>query len=86
MKVLYVHGDDYAALHIEDVLGVKGAALMASENGGELTIDNGEVYAELSIKEFGEVDPAFVSFVKYTLMDYDASKHENFFVIEEESE
>jgi hypothetical protein len=86
MKILYVTGDDYAAMYVEDDLGVDKAVKMTEENGGKMTIANDEVYAELSILEFKDVDPAFVDFVKYTIMDYDMSKHENFFVIEEAGE
>jgi hypothetical protein len=86
MDILYVRGDDYAAMYIEDSLGVKEATKLAKRNGGEYVINNDEVYAELEIKSFGEVDMEFVGFIKFSLMDYDASKHENFFVIEEETD
>jgi hypothetical protein len=82
MKILYVTGDDYAAMYVEDDLCVDKAVKMTEENGGKMTIANDEVYAELSILEFKDVDPAFVDFVKHKIMDYDMSKHENFFVIE----
>lgn len=83
MKILYVTGDDYAAMYVEDDLGVDEAVKMTEENGGKITIANDEVYAELSILEFKDVDPAFVDFVKYKIMNYDMSKHINFFVIKE---
>jgi hypothetical protein len=86
MKILYVTGDDYAAMYVEDDLGVDKAVKMTEDNGGKMTIDNDEVYAELSILEFKDVDPDFVDFVKHKIMDYDMSKHENFFVIEEAGE
>lgn len=83
LKILYVTGDDYAAMYVEDDLGVDEAVKMVEENDGKITIANDEVYAELSIFEFKDVDPAFVDFVKHKIMNYDMSKHVNFFVIKE---
>jgi 3D (Asp-Asp-Asp) domain-containing protein len=82
-KFLFVTGDDYAAMHVENKLGVKEAAKLAEANGGTHTIGTDEVYAQLSIVQFGDVDPAFVAFVKDAFIDYDTLKHENFYVIEE---
>ena len=83
MKILHVTGDDYAAMYVEDDIGVEKAVKMTLENGGKLKINNDDTYAVLTIREYKDVDPAFIEFIKDTIMDYDMSKHENFFVIKE---
>jgi hypothetical protein len=82
MKILFVTGDEYSAMQINDEIGIAKAYEMTKENGGKLTIDDDETYAELSIIEFGEVDPKFVEFINDKMIDYDSSKHTDFFVID----
>lgn len=83
MRILYVYGDEYSALNVEQEIGIEEAAKLVEENGGQVAINNNEFYANLKILTFKEVDPEFVSFVQLNLLDYDASKSENFYVIEE---
>lgn len=83
MKILFVTGDEYSAMHVSDDIGISNAVKMAEENNGTFTIDNDESYAELSILEFGDVDPKFIEFIESKMIDYDNSKHTDFFVIEE---
>lgn len=83
LTVLYTHGEDYAASYIEGDVGVKKAYRTAKANGGKATFRYEFGYAEVEIREFGEVDPAFISFVD-NFTDYDATKHHYFFVITDE--
>ena len=83
LTVLYAHGDDYAATYIEGDVGIKKAYEAAKANGGKATFSDEDGYAEVEIREFGEVDPAFISFVG-NFVDYDATKHDYFFVIDTE--
>jgi hypothetical protein len=38
---------------------------------------------EGSALEFGEIDSKFISFIQNEIMDYDASKESNFYIVEE---
>jgi hypothetical protein len=84
MNVLIVTGGDFSAMHVDDRIGVKEAYKLAKENGGNYVIDDDYVYAELSIREFGEVDPEFISFICDNFIDYDQSKDTDFFIIDDE--
>ena len=74
-RVLLVSGEDYSALSFE------------KENAGTLVsdiIDNIENYEsdewELSVHQFGVIDPKFVDFIKDNIQDYDMSKDTNFYL------
>lgn len=74
-RVLLVSGEDYSALSFEKA------------NDGALVsdiIDNIQDYEsdewELSVHEFGEIDPKFVKFIKDNIQDYDMSKDTNFYL------
>lgn len=74
-RVLLVSGEDYSALSFEKA------------NSGTLVsdiIDNIQDYEsdewELSVHEFGEIDPKFVKFIKNNIQDYDMSKDTNFYL------
>lgn len=82
MKILFITGDDYSAMGVEQEIGIEKAAKMTIDNGGSLTINDDELYAELSILEFKEVDEKFIEFIKDKIMDYDDAKHTDFYVIE----
>lgn len=83
MKLLYVTGSDYSAMHISDEFGIEKAIKLAEENGGSYIVDNDEIYAELKILEFGEVDSNFISFIEDKFIDYDVSKGTDFFIIKD---
>lgn len=86
MKILYVTGNDYSASNVKEKMGIEKAVKFAKDNGGSITVNNDEleIYdTDMTIFEFGEVDPRFVDFVLNELMDYDDSKHTNFYVIED---
>lgn len=88
MKVLEVYGDgDYAAVDFEN--NVKKHNYIdfwnrSKEAGKSLehVDDDNEAYFEYKAHEFGEVDPAFISFID-DLIDYDDSKHHNYYIVEE---
>ena len=74
-RVLLVSGEDYSALSFEKA----NAGALVSD-----IIDNIEKYEsdewELSVHEFGEIDPKFVKFIKNNIQDYDMSKDTNFYL------
>lgn len=83
-KVLFIQGDgDYDAVRIERLIGYEEAAKRTADAGGGLVIDweEDEVYAELSIREFSDVDPNFVTFIRNHFVDYDVAKAKDFYVI-----
>jgi len=86
LTILHVTGSgDYASMRIEDDFGVDKAYKIAKDNGGkaEIELDNEYDIAYVEIREFGEVDTEFIGFVQ-DFIDYDSSKHENFFIIDAE--
>lgn len=88
LTILHVTGSgDYTAAKIEDDFGVENAYQIAKENGGkaEIELDNEYDIAYVTILKFGAVDYEFIGFVQ-NFIDYDYSKHENFFVIEPEGD
>lgn len=84
--ILYVRGDgDYAAMIVEDEIGIDKMFEAAKENGGRIETEFSDDFGNSEsimaiILEFGEVDPEFIGFVQQ-MQDYDRSKAENFFVI-----
>lgn len=77
IRVLLVSGEDYSALSFEQA----NPGVLVSD-----IIDNIEKYEsdedewELSVHEFGEIDPKFVKFIKDNIQDYDMSKDKNFYL------
>lgn len=87
MKIIHVRGDgDYAAMFIETEYGVQKAYEDAVANGGQIEIEEDFNHAEVTVMEFGAVDPKFISYLTDKVLDYDITKHNGFFVIENESE
>lgn len=75
--ILVTSGDDYAALHFENKFGgtpVKDI-IENPDNYSCVAIDEDDLddYEswELSIFDFGEVDPKFVDFIRDHVQDYD---------------
>ena len=85
MKILHVYGEEYSALNVEQEIGLDDAYQLAKANGGSVDIDNdnGCYMASVDVLTFGEVDSKFVDFIRNSIMDYDDSKHENFYEINE---
>lgn len=74
-RVLLVGGEDYSALSFEKA----NKGVLVSD-----IIDNIEEYEsdewELSVHEFGDIDPKFVKFIKKNIQDYEMSKDINFYL------
>lgn len=88
LTIIHVHGsEDYVAMRIEDEFGVEEAYQLAKDGGGRAKIELDDEYdiAYVEVLEFGEVDPKFIDFVQ-SFIDYDHSKHENFFVVDTEGD
>ena len=82
MKILRVYGDDYSALDFErSKLTIEDGVKSAEEGFGDMVID---FYAEFQTYDFGDVDFEFIKFIKNELMDYDNSKSDNFYIVNEE--
>lgn len=82
MKVLHVCGEEYSAMFISDKFGLEEAYKLAEQQGGSCIIEDDENYAEVKVLEFGDVDPDFIDFITDNFIDYDNSKNEDFFIIE----
>lgn len=88
MKLLYINGDDYAALTFEEEVGTNKESLkrfieeMNMKPGNTCTMLNDE-YLDVHYLEFKDVDPKFINFIKLNLIDYDHSKNKNFYIVEE---
>lgn len=80
-KLIYVSGEDYAALFFED--WVRDNKLSFEEACNLTEIEDDQGYAQIVVKEFGEIDADFIKFM-YTIQDYDFSKHENFYFKDDE--
>ena len=79
---LYVTGDDYSAMEFnEDYDKQLFYEDMVKEGVEKKIIDNGILYAEVYIYEFGSIDENFLYFVKNTIQDEDQSKQSDFFEV-----
>lgn len=87
MKIIYVHGDeDYGANYFEEEYGLSSeclarAAADIEAQGGKMVVEDDEGSYIAEIKEFGDIDPDFIEFVKGEIQDYDNSKHVNFYPV-----
>lgn len=77
---LHVKGDEYSALNFEQNFDEDVVYKQMLEEGvTSKTFESDEYYIDVYIIEFGEIDPEFIDFVKYQLIDYDDSKNENIY-------
>ena len=88
MRILFVHGTDYSATDFDNYLEENDMSLeeawdMVVDEDGCWTHEDGDKYFEVEIREFGEVDLDFITFLRDEIIDVDESKHNDFFVIEE---
>jgi len=87
MKIIYVYGSDYSATafnnYIERVGMTLSEAWDKAKEEGTWAHETEEVYFEAQAMEYGEVDPAFIDFLRQEMIDYDSSKSTDFFVVEE---
>jgi hypothetical protein len=79
---LYVQGGDYAALNFEENYKAQEVYEdMVRAGVTRQAFDTDEHYIEVYIKEFDTIDPAFISFIRNTIMDHDQSKDSDFFEV-----
>jgi hypothetical protein len=90
MKVVYIKAiNDFDALQFEQMYASKLTLKHWGElqdKGGHLHLndnDGNQAEIEYELYEFGAVDPKFISFVEEDIMDYDNSKHSNFYIVAE---
>lgn len=83
MQVLYVHSDDdYAALNFEEKMNVDGAVKQLTDSGKKsILYKDDDCTFTVDLLEFGEIDPKFIQFLQSEILDYDASKHNNFYIV-----
>jgi hypothetical protein len=80
---LYVYGDDYSALGFSEKYNTKEVyESMIAAGITHKILENDEYYIEVKIKEFGEIDPEFIYFMKDQLCDYDNLKNSDIFKVE----
>jgi hypothetical protein len=81
-KILYVYGEDYAALDFERLVedGKLTAKQLWEHGTGELEID--DLRFDIQALEFGPVDPKFIDWVQ-SEQDHDESKHAQFYLVED---
>lgn len=90
MRVLFIEGDgDYDAMTIEELYSIGYLVELLDNKVDEpyaLERQDGVVYfsATITIKEFGDVDPAFIDFMLDNFVDYDTTKARNFHILREE--
>lgn len=79
---LLVSGGDYSALDFERNFNAEKVYQEMLEEGVTSRVyDTDDYYIEVSIKEFGIVDPDFEIFIKDQLCDYDQLKATNFYQV-----
>lgn len=79
MKLLHISGSDFAASEFENKFGGKKLKEVLESKEFEVFKQEDE-YTEFQILEFNEIDPAFIKFIRNCVMDYDGSKHNNFYL------
>lgn len=75
--MIYVDGDDYAALEFEKYFKGKSVKEII-----ERFFEGDEEYDgdfDMGLYEFKNIDPEFISFIRNEISDYDQSKHSNFY-------
>lgn len=81
---LSVKGEDYSALDFEQNYNAqKEYEKMVKDGVTSRTFQTDEYDIEVKIHEFGEIDPAFISFLRDGFLDYDDCKHRDFVEVTE---
>jgi hypothetical protein len=76
---LFVKGDDYSALNFEQNFNAQQVYDdMVSKGEKRVSFESDEYYIDVYIKEFDDIDPEFIDFVRNEIHDYDSSKHYDF--------
>jgi hypothetical protein len=83
MKVIFIRAEnDYDALTFEENFKPTPDIWESFDSNGSVQTKEGEEIFGDAL-EFGDVDDKFIEFIKDKIVDYDASKHTNFFVVKE---
>lgn len=90
MRVLFIDGyDEHDAMAFEERFkDLEGVARDVEAHGGRVEYEDagGEFLATVSVLEFGDVDPAFITFMNLHYVDYDMTKAKNFHILKEDAE
>lgn len=79
---LHVKGEGFPAMEFsQNYDAQKFYEEMVAEGVKEKLIETDEVYIEVEIKEFGEVDKTFIAFIRENFMEYDNTKEMDFFEV-----
>lgn len=79
MKILFVDGEEFAALMFEEKYeDLQDAYADVLSSGGRMETSDFNV----DLMEFGFVDPAFIDLIRDRMFDYDNMKHTNIYVVE----
>jgi hypothetical protein len=80
---LYVYGADFSAIDFEKKYNAQEVyeSMLAEGVTHKVLEDTDDAYIEVKIKEFGEVDPEFVTWIMYELCDYDQLKAADIFEV-----
>lgn len=77
MRLLYVHGDDYAALHFQNHYGGQTVDELLKAHHENWEEDNFQVEI---IEIVAKPSKQFLGFIRSEIQDYDDSKHSNFWL------
>jgi hypothetical protein len=85
-KILYIFGEDYAAVTFDNLAerGIVTAEELwntAHYEGASCRYSEGDDVFEYQALLFEDVDSDFIAFVQFELVDYDASKTANIYVV-----
>lgn len=83
-KVLWIYGEDeYHALDfdhsdhtVQDIV-----ELVEDSDEDRIMIETEDSYYYAELYVFEKIDPGFIEFINNNVVDYDMSKHENFYIV-----
>lgn len=82
---LHVDGEDYSAMEFEKKYSNDERQALYEDlvKAGKksITIEEDDIYANVKIVEFGEIDDEFISFVFDKFVDYDVTKATDIFEV-----
>lgn len=79
---LYVTGSDYSALDFSRAYGEQEFYENMMEEGlTQTSLNTDDIYADIKILEFGDIDDKFIDFIRHEIMDYDSTKDSDFFEV-----
>lgn len=82
-RILHVTGDDdFGANYFEDEYGIDLIKQDLIENPTKTSWEDPDGKWDAQLTVYDKIDPKFLTYVGEHLMDYDFSKHTNFYVID----